>query len=756
MEKNLVIVESPAKAKTISKYLGPDFIVKASVGHIKDLPKNKMGVDIEKDFAPSYEVIRGKTKVIKEIQAASKKAENIYLAPDPDREGEAIACHIKEIINDVRNSNHIYRVIFNEITPKAIRQAIENPTELNQHKYESQQARRILDRLVGYQISPILWKKVRRGLSAGRVQSVAVRIIVDRENEIRAFIPVEYWNIEAHLKAALPPSFIAKLAKYRDKKIEVHDETTAREIERAVKNGTFLITDVQKKQRSKRPYPPFTTSKLQQDAANKLRFTAKKTMMLAQQLYEGVELGAEGLVALVTYIRTDSVRVSDDALSSVRSYIHSQYGTDYLPEHPNFYKNSKKSVQDAHEAIRPTYLDRSPASVKPFLSADQYKLYNLIWQRFVASQMTPALFDQTTVEITVNDYLFKTVGSIQKFDGYKRVYEESVTSSQNDTDNNLDENALLPPLQKGDILSLTKLDTTQHFTQPPPRFTESSLVKELEERGIGRPSTYAQILSTIQEKKYVKKEENKFSPTELGELVTDLLVKNFKDILDIQFTAQMEEQLDKVEEGETDWIKVLHQFYTPFQNDLANAKTTMRDVKREEIPTDIICDQCGAQMVRKWGKNGSFLACSTYPKCRNTKEYRLTDDGKIVIQKEELSEETCPKCQSHLAIKKGKFGRFLACSTYPKCEFAKPYTIGVPCPKDNCKGSLAEKTSRRGKVFYSCNQFPKCNFSSWDLPVAEPCPSCDYPLLTKKITKQGAFLKCIQKTCGYSKSIESA
>src|SRR5262245_36587487 len=617
-KKSLVIVESPAKANTINKYLGSDYVVKASLGHVKDLPKSKLGVDIDHDFEPVYDIIPGKEKVIKELRSAAKTAQRIFLAADPDREGEAICQHLKEILDSKKAE--IFRVLFNEITPKAIRSAMEHPGRINQHIVDAQQARRILDRLVGYQISPLLWDKVRRGISAGRVQTVALRMIVDRENEIKAFVPEEYWSIIAKLEAHEPPQFEARLAKIKGKTAEVKNQAEADHVLEAVKNSEFLVESVVTKEKKRNPVPPFTTSKLQQDASRRLRFTVKKTMMLAQRLYEGIELGEEGRIGLITYMRTDSPRVSDEALEMVRSYVSDVYGGPYLPEKPVVYKG-KKDAQDAHEAIRPTFVGRTPDDLKPFLSEDELKLYRLIWTRFVASQMNPAVYDQTTIEISAKDYLFRENGRVLKFDGFLKVYEESSDDEINAKPTGDEEDDIsLPPLTVGEKLRLLEITPKQHFTEPPPRYTEASLVKALEEKGIGRPSTYATILTTIQDREYVTKDQGKFRPTELGTVVTDMLVKHFEDIFDIQYTARMEEELDDVEDGKMTWVEALDEFYKKFAKDLKKASKNMENLKAQEIPTDEVCEKCGSPMVKKWGQFGSFLACSAYPECKNTKE----------------------------------------------------------------------------------------------------------------------------------------
>jgi DNA topoisomerase-1 len=754
----LVVVESPAKAKTIKKYLGAGYTVKASVGHIMDLPKSKIGVDVENDFEPIYEVIESKKKVVAELKAAAKLADRILLATDPDREGEAIAWHIRTQF--AKNKVPTFRVLFNEITKKAINEAIEKPLQLNQALYDAQQARRVLDRLVGYQISPILWKKVRRGLSAGRVQSVGVRLVVEREEQIRKFVPVEYWSLEADLKAALPPQFRSKLIKLDGKKAELGNAEATLPLVDQLKNEAFTVQSVEKKERRRNAPPPFITSKLQQEAANRLHFTAKKTMTLSQRLYEGVELGDEGQTALITYMRTDSVRLSADAIASARGYIGERFGKDYLPPDPVVFK-TKKSAQDAHEAIRPTNIEYPPERVQPFLERDMFRLYELIWNRFVACQMTPAVFDQTTADIQAGNAVFRATGQTTKFAGYLAVYGEQAVSDEpakieeagaekmeGEDDEKGDLSRQLPPLESGQKLQLVQLIPEQHFTQPPPRFTEASLVKELEEKGIGRPSTYAAILSTIQDKEYVEKKENRFYPTELGKLVTELLMASFPTVMDVEFTAKMEGELDEVEEGSANWVKVLNEFYGPFKKTLVAADEQMRDVKREEQKTDLVCEKCGSPMVIKWGRMGRFLACSGYPDCKNTKDF-VEKDGKIEIALELPTDEKCPTCGKPMVNKRGRFGRFLACSDYPTCKTTKKITLkDVVCPEDG--GGLAERKSRFGKSFWGCVNYPNCKFVAWDRPLGEPCPQCGSKYLLSKYSKrEGAFIACPNKECGY-------
>jgi len=759
--KNLVIVESPAKAKTLEKYLGRDFQVKASVGHVVDLPKSKLGVDIKKDFAPDFTVIQAKKKVIDDLKKAAKGKENIYLASDPDREGEAIAWHIAGQV--AKNHKRVHRVLINEITKKAVQEAIAKPLELDRNKFDAQVARRVLDRLVGYKISPLLWNKVRRGLSAGRVQSVAVRLVCEREKDIRAFEPVEYWSLTALLEGRLPPSFKAKLVQWKEQKVDnkkfrLENDATVQGIIKSIEGASWVIGEVEKKERRRYPTPPFVTSKLQQEAARKLGFQPRRTMQLAQQLYEGVALGSEGSVGLITYMRTDSTRVSNEALAAVRQHIQAQYGKNYLPGKPNAFR-SKKGAQDAHEAIRPTALEYAPERVRRFLRRDMFQLYSLIWDRFVASQMVPAVYDQTAFDIPVREALFRATGQQIKFDGFMKVYiegrDERAPANGEDDDEDEAQDGVLPGLQKGDALKLLSMDPRQHFTQPPPRYTQASLIKELDENGIGRPSTYAAIISNILDREYVAQNESRqLLPTDLGFLVTDLLVESFPDILNVEFTASMEDELDRIEIGKEKWTKAMKRFYTPFERDLKKAEKEMRDVKRQEVPTDVDCDKCGAKMVIKWGRNGEFLACPQYPECKNTKNFKRRETGEIEIVAEEEVDETCEECGRPMLLRWGKFGKFLGCSGYPECKniqpLEKPVDLGIKCPE--CKeGNVKERKSRWGKVFYGCDKYPECKFASWDRPLPTPCPDCGSPILVEKVTKRnGRTHRCYKKECGYS------
>ncbi|OIP48937.1 MAG: DNA topoisomerase I [Desulfobacterales bacterium CG2_30_60_27] len=756
MSQSLIIVESPAKARTLRRYLGKKFQVEASVGHIRDLPVKTLGVDVEHNFAPQYVTIRGKGKIIDKLKAAAMQADEVYLAPDPDREGEAIAFHIAEVIKGANKPTH--RVLFHELTKRAILEAIENRTELNHHLFDAQQARRILDRLVGYQISPLLWDKVRRGLSAGRVQSVAVRMVCEREAAIAAFVSEEYWSIVTRLEGPELPTFEAHVEKVAGQKAKITNEAEASQIVRDLQAAAYQVSKVDRKEKRRHPAPPFITSTMQMEANRKLRFSAKKTMTLAQKLYEGIELGEEGPTGLITYMRTDSTRLSDEAVTGVREYITATYGKDYLPAKPMVYKASK-SAQGAHEAIRPTDVHRTPASLASYLEKDMLTLYTLVWKRFVACQMAAALFDQTSAQITAGDYGLKAVGSIMRFLGFMTLYVESVDETPGEDEAKTeDKDVTLPPLQNGDALRLLTVVPKQHFTQPPARYTEATLVKALEENGVGRPSTYAAIISTIQDKEYVRLEQRKFSPTDLGKLVNDLLVQHFPTIMDIEFTASMEQSLDQVEEGKKEWLEILQSFYGPFSATLEQAKKDMKSVKRSAEPTELKCPECGGALVIKWGRMGEFLACEKFPGCKHTQDFRRTEAGGIepvAREKAEESGEICDKCGKPMVFKRGKFGQFLACSGFPECKNVRAQTIGVACPQEGCDGQLVQKVSKRGKVFFSCNRYPKCTFASWDKPVNEKCPDCGSPhLLEKHSAKQGSRLVCPDKLCGYFRTLE--
>jgi DNA topoisomerase-1 len=803
MTKSLVVVESPAKAKTISKYLGGNYVVKASVGHIKDLPKSKLGVDIEGDFKPHYAIIPAKTKVVKELKSAAKDIKDIYLAADPDREGEAICQHLFEELSS--KSRNIYRVLFHEITKSAIQEAFKKPGRINQHKVDAQQTRRILDRLVGYKISPLLWEKVRRGLSAGRVQTVALRMIVEREKEIRAFKAEEYWTVAARLAGESPPEFIAKARQLDGKKWNVADGETTGQIVEELKQASFVVQGIHRREKKKYPVPPFITSKLQQEAARKLNFSVKRTMILAQRLYEGIEIGREGAIGLITYMRTDSSRVAESALQEVRTLIRRDFGEAYLPHHPIYYK-SKKTAQEAHEAIRPTSVERTPESLRNELEPDLWRLYSLIWNRFVASQMNPALFDQTDVQIAAGRVEFRATGSIAKFTGFLAVYQESKPEETSGASQEAEVESVLPELREGEILSLKELLPAQHFTQPPPRYNEASLVKALESKGIGRPSTYATILSTIQDRDYVDKHDGKFYPTEIGEVVLDLLVESFQELFDYEYTARMEDHLDRIESGREPWKQAMRDFYDRFSKKLETAGKEMRDIKTEAIETDDVCEKCGSKMVIKWGKFGRFLACSSYPDCKNTREIPKNGNGeepenpqpeeipcekcgrpmvlkrgrfgefmacsgypecrntkKIVKSAENLTvkqdiplEEECPVCGKKLAIKHGRYGEYTACSDYPNCKYIKLKSTGVHCGRKGCTGEIVERKSRRGKTFYGCSNYPDCDFVLWNKPLPDPCPLCDSPFTLLKTTKRSGTVRfCNNEGCKFRESVDT-
>jgi len=878
MARSLVIVESPAKAKTINKYLGKNYIVKASIGHVLDLPRKTIGIrlpdepdeteaapkkkvrakkgskklkvkpvrkpvtlDDVKIFEPTLQIINGKLKVINDLRKAANSADAIYLAGDPDREGEAISAHLAMVLSKPSkfveqeasaprwkkknakpapvveedaapkkeipptDPKKIFRVTFNEITPKAIRAAFDHPRQVNADLVDAQQARRVLDRIVGYKISPLLWDKVRRGLSAGRVQTVALRLIVERELEIRAFIPQEYWSIHAMLDAGEPPLFEAKLSKFKGQDIEIHNQEGADAVLAAVNKAKWEVASVTQKEKRRNPPPPFTTSKLQQAAYNRLRYTAKRTMALAQRLYEGVELGAEGSVALITYMRTDSVNVSQDALAQVRELIPERFGSNYLPEKPNYYK-SKKDAQEAHEAVRPTEVSRAPEDVRKYLDDDLFKLYQLIWQRFVASQMLPAVFDQTSIDISAGDYTFRATGSVQKFDGYLRVYQMPVANADRDDDEKSDEGEgnALPRVAEGQILRLDTIRPEQHFTEPPPRYTEATLVKDLEEKGIGRPSTYAAIISTIVEREYVKKDQGRFTPTMLGERVSVLLVKSFEDVFDVTFTARLEAELDEIEEGKLHWREAVKEFWEKFIVDLDRAGDEMLSYKAG-IPTgktcekcgqgellerisrhgfflgcsrypdcDFIqdlspelgegsdaegkteyCDNCGKEMAIKRGRFGVFLACTGYPDCKTTR--RLVEGTRIAREPDEPLDEKCPTCESGLVKKHGRFGEFIGCTGYPKCKYTRPITLGIKCPKCH-EGEFVRRGSAgrggRPRIFYGCSRYPDCDFTTPNQPIPEPCPKCSAEFIVEKKSKIGLIRTCIKEGCDWEKLVD--
>jgi len=829
MGKSLVIVESPAKAKTINKYLGSDYTVMASIGHIKDLPKSGLGVDIDNNFEPTYEVIpdakkRNNKRVVSELKKAAKTSVAIYLAADPDREGEAICQHLAEEIVPKKGNIPVFRVMFNEITKNAITDAFKEPKQVNKNLVDAQQTRRILDRLVGYKVSPILWKTIGGKLSAGRVQTVAVRLVVEREREIEAFVQTEYWSVVANLAATLPPKFDSKLYKVEDltvkygkfdedvKATETHiknaDEATA--IIAEAEKESFVVSSVTTKEKKRNPTPPFITSKLQQEAARKLGFSVKRTMMAAQRLYEGIELGSEGAVGLITYMRTDSTRVSDAALVEVRDYIGKSYGEDYLPEKAVAYK-SKKGAQDAHEAIRPTDVNRTPDALASKLQSDELKLYRLIWQRFVASQMTSALFDQTTIDIAAGRFIFRSTGSVQKFDGFLKIYQEGRDDTPKDGDDE-EEERNLPRVTEGETLALNAITPNQHFTDPPPRFSEATLVKALEEKGIGRPSTYAAIMTTIQDREYAEKIEGRFHPTPLGMTVNDLLIESFDDIFNATYTARMEVELDEIEEGKLDWRAALHEFYGKFSKDLEIATELIKGKKKMSIPTDEVCEKCGTGMVIKFGRFGQFLACGNYPECKNTREVaakpsaggaQTSADGTTEAEAEKIPEcelcgkdmalkkgrfgsffgctgypecknirkiakgdqppppppqildELCPKDGANLVKRHGRFGEFTACSNYPTCDYVKRDVIAdLLCSKDG--GEIAIKKSKRGKIFYGCVNYPKCDVVYWDKPVKESCPQCSAAFLLEKTTKKdGTVRYCQTEECDYKMAVDN-
>nr|WP_306220664.1 type I DNA topoisomerase [Cohnella sp. WQ 127256] len=688
---SLVIVESPAKAKTIGKYLGSKFIVKASMGHIRDLPKSQIGVEVENDFEPKYITIRGKGSILKELRDASKKVKKIYLAADPDREGEAIAWHLAHYL-DI-DEKDACRVVFNEITKQAVKDAFKNPRPIDMDLVNAQQARRVLDRLVGYKISPLLWKKVKKGLSAGRVQSVAVKLIHDRENEINDFIPEEYWSITAHLLKE-SATFEAKFHSLNGVKKELNSEADVNEVLALMGSEDFVVGEVKEKERLRNPSPPFITSSLQQEAARKLNFRASKTMQIAQQLYEGVDLGKEGTVGLITYMRTDSTRISPVAQEEAKEYIDGKYGSKFLPETPRIYTKKNANAQDAHEAIRPTSVLRDPDSVKAFTSKDQFRLYKLVWERFVASQMSSAVLDTMTIDLGNGPVSFRANGSKLKFAGFMKVYVEG-----ND-DGTTDEDRLLPALVAGDKVNSKQIEPKQHFTQPPPRYTEARLVRMLEELGIGRPSTYAPTLETIQKRNYVAMEEKKFIPTELGDLVIQLMEEFFPEILDAEFTANMEGNLDHVEEGTQDWVSVIGDFYKSFEVRLNYAEEEMKEIEIKDEPSDEVCDKCESPMVYKMGRFGKFLACSGFPNCRNTKPI-IKDTG-----------VHCPKC---------------------------------------AEGQIVERRSKKGRMFYGCNLYPGCDYVSWDKPVAKPCPSCGSMMIEKRVKGEVQYHCTV---CTHSENVE--
>jgi DNA topoisomerase-1 len=741
-KRGLVVVESPTKVKTIAKYLDGKYVVKASMGHVRDLPKSQLGVDPKKNFKPKYVVTPSKKKVLEELVKAAEKADTLYVATDPDREGEAIGWHLaQELPIDKKN---VFRITFNEITQRAVRAAFERPGRIDLKKVDAQQARRVLDRLVGYNLSPLLWKKIRRGLSAGRVQSVAVRLIVDREREIQAFVPVEYWTLHARLKAKLPPDFTATLREVDGEKASLATEEATRAVMARLDGVRFLVRSVTRGERKRNPAPPFITSTLQQDAGRKLGFSAKKTMTVAQQLYEGIEVGEDGPVGLITYMRTDSVRIAAEAQQEARQWATSRLGAEYVPDAPPAYK-SRGSAQEAHEAIRPTDVTKEPRALARFLTKDQLALYRLIWERFMASQLMPAVYDTVAADIEADGTVFRAQGQTLKFKGFTAVYVESREESDAPDE---DAESAVPPLEEGEVLTLLGLDPKQHFTQPPPRYTEASLIKTLEELGIGRPSTYASILGTIiNDRGYVHRERRTLFPTQLGIEVTDLLMPFFQDIMDVAFTAQMENELDKVEEGELKWSDAVQDFYTPFQKDLKAAEKKMPELKGG-VETGEPCPECGEALKERWGRFGKFIACSAYPECK----YKRNLPGSERPE-DEPTDEKCPTCERPMVIKHGRFGKFIACSGYPECKTTKPISLGITCPK--CEtGQIVERRSRRGKTFFGCSAYPNCDFVLWQRPVVEPCPKCGAPFLTERVARGRRTQRCWREGCDFSREAE--
>jgi DNA topoisomerase I len=736
----LVIVESPTKAKTIGKYLGAGYDVRATVGHVRDLPTRELGVDVERNFEPKYVTIKGKTKTLAELKKAAKTASTIYLATDPDREGEAIAWHVADQLD---SSAPTHRVLFHEITKDAIHEAMERPGEIDDRKVNAQQARRILDRLVGYKASPILWRSIKTGLSAGRVQTVALRLIVEREREIRAFVPQEYWSIEA-LLAKDGQVFEAALAKVGGHKPQLHSAEQARAVVDAVRTLPFVVTKVEKRHRRKNPAAPFTTSTIQQEAAKKLGFSSRRTMRAAQDLYEGMDVGEDGPVGLITYMRTDSVRVSDGAIASVRDFIVKTYAKPYLPDSPNSYSSRKNArVQDAHEAIRPTDVRRRPEQVQQYLEPDQFRLYQLIWQRFVASQMTPAVYDMTIVDFDLGEYLFRATGSVLVFDGYHVLYMEGREKEEGKT---MDDLPPIPPLAQGDQVEVREITPSQHFTEPPPRFSEASLVKELERLGIGRPSTYSAIISTLSAREYVKVEQRRFFPTELGETVEKIMVGKFPEIFNVEFTSEMETELDRIEEGELIWQRVLKDFYNPFSKaleavDLNALVADAHGLKPEDLAKER-CPKCGSAIELKTGRFGPYLACVKY---KDTCDY--VKSLRKARAPDRPTDEKCHLCGSPMVIKTGRYGEFLACTTYPNCKGTRAIPLGIKCPK--CvEGDLAERRTKRGKSFWGCVRYPACDFSTWNKPVPDTCPECGWVGMEKKVSKaEGETRVCLK--CGH-------
>ncbi len=732
MGKSLLVVESPTKMKTLSKYLGKDFVIKATYGHIKDLPKSTLGVDVEEGFKPHFHILKGKSKVVDEIRKAGKEAERILIGSDPDREGEAIAFHVAEVIG---KDDRIERVLFHEITKKGVLDAMRSPIKLDTAKYNAQKARRILDRLVGYKISPLLWERVSYGLSAGRVQSVALRLVCDREAEIEGFVREEYWVVDVVLELPSGETFTATLERKGSEKIKIRSQEEAAAVKTYIADKELAVTKVEHKEKSISPQPAFITSRLQQEASRMLRLSPKRTMMLAQRLYEGIDIGEDGPVGLITYMRTDSVRVSMEAIAEAREFVKKGFTENYLPEKPNFFKN-RKSAQDAHEAIRPTSVWFTPEKVKPYLDKELFALYDLIWKRFVSSQMTQKKVETKTVDATAGDYVFVARGTTVLFDGFTKIYEEIGEEEQAES--------TLPEIKKGQKVDLKDTVMEQRFTNPPPRYSEASLIRTLESKGIGRPSTYATIVSTVQDRDYVTREKGRLTPTPLGRTVNKLLAEFFPTVLDVGFTAKMEVRLDEIEDGKKDWVRSLEKFNSSFEGELKSAQQQMKSLKKEEKETDIVCDRCGKKMLLRWGKSGEYLVCSGKPECKNKKNVKVEADGKITIVESE-AKGTCPVCKGKLIEKKGRFGRFLACSNYPECKHTQAYSLGFGCPMEGCPGKLVEKTSKKKKKFISCSEYPKCSFATNREPAEGPCPACGAPTLFS--FRKNLF--CLRKECGW-------
>ncbi len=758
MSKNLIIVESPAKTKTLKKFLGRNYAVEASVGHIRDLAKKDLGIG--PDYEPQYVTLAAKKDVVKKLRDAAAKAEVVFLAPDPDREGEAIAWHIAEVLK--KPASAIRRVTFNEITKQAVQKALDNPREIDMNRVDAQQTRRILDRLMGFRLSPLLWDKVKQGLSAGRVQSVALKMVCERQDEIEAFKPEEYWVFGARLEGKTPPPFLARLHQIEGKKARVENREQATAIETALNKGKFKVAAIERKESRQKPAPPFITSRLQQEAARRFGFSVKRTMGIAQGLYEGKEIGDRGPTGLITYMRTDSTRVADEAIVAVREYIAATYGKDALPEQPNVYK-SKKDAQDAHEAIRPTTFDLPPDAVAQYLEPDDLKLYRLIWERFLASQMLPAVFDVTQVDVASGIYTLRATGRVMKFPGFLALYQETAEETRATADDDAPAADFLPPLAEGEALKLLNLEKEQKFTQPPAQFSEATLVKALEENGIGRPSTYASILSTLSEREYAEKIQGRFNPTQLGRVVNKLLQQGFNDIINESYTAGMELKLDEIEDGQVPWKTAIAEFDLKFTKDLATAGENMPNVKREGIATEEVCPQCGSPLRLRFGRYGTFLGCANYPECSYTRNPEESAEQAAATAEAAADVPPCEKCGKPMALKRSRFGTFLGCTGYPECKnirktgkAAEVKSTGVACPECG-QGTIEEKQSRRGKIFFSCNRYPDCKFALWDRPIAKPCPQCQAPFLVEKTTKKlGTRRLCVKDGCGYVEQVEEA